>query len=118
MEYPGRYNDGLRLESIVVGESKSQPNSTRPAVCSNIVSLDHLGLGAHSIHFLDGILTAIRSTNNSKESKLAELTKLESEIREFLGILMGSLNWTDTLKCVHVALCTRSGSLYLANIVS
>jgi hypothetical protein len=73
----------------------------------NFTDTDHLGLGAHSIYLLDRLLFVIRSTTGTKETKFAKLMKLDSKIRNFLEVLMGAIEWTETLKCVHVAICVR-----------
>ena len=62
---------------------------------------------AQSISLLDRLLFIMRLTASDKETKLAELTELDSKIRSFLEVVMSELDWRQTLICGHVALCVR-----------
>lgn len=62
---------------------------------------------AQSVSLLDRLLFVLRLTTRSKETKLAEL---DSKVRSFLQVLMGELEWGQTLVCVPVVLCFRQAS--------
>ncbi len=49
----------------------------------------------------------MRLTASNKETKLAELTELDSKVRSVLEVVMGELEWKQSLICVPVALCVR-----------
>ncbi|MCJ1389927.1 hypothetical protein MMC18_002784 [Xylographa bjoerkii] len=68
---------------------------------------DQFGRQAQSVSLLDRLLFVMRLTASNKETKLAELAELDREIRRFLEVAMGELEWTQTPICVFVALCVR-----------
>ena len=111
-EYPGpdrRLPSDLKPTAGL--DSKLGPNLQ----ASNQISLSNLDAAdagqfrrqAQSVSLLDRLLFVMRLTASNKETKLAELAELDSKIRSFLEVLMGELEWRQTLICVHVALCHR-----------
>jgi len=99
------------LKPIAVLDSQPGPNlQTFDEVI--LSSLDAAEVGefrrqAQSISLLDRLLLVMRLTTVGKETKLAELAELDSKIRSFLEVVMGELDWRQTLICGHVALCIR-----------
>lgn len=55
--------------------------------------------GKQSVSLLDRLLFVIRLTASNKETKLAELTELDSKARSFLEVVMSELEWRQTLIC-------------------
>ena len=62
---------------------------------------------AQSVFLLERLLFVMRLTASDKQTKLAQLAELDNKIRSFLEVLMGELEWRQTLTCIHVALCVR-----------
>ena len=91
----------------------SMPGSNLQALTqATLSSLDASDIGqfgrqAQSVSLLDRLLFVMRLTVSNKETKLAELAELDNKIRSFLEVVMGELEWRQTLTCVHVALCVR-----------
>lgn len=111
-EYPGP-NSPLPSDSKPSVELDSEPGPNLQGL--NQVTLSSLdaadagqfGRQAQSISLLDRLLFVMRLTASNKETKLAELAELDGEVRSFLEVVMGELEWRQTLTCVLVALCIR-----------
>lgn len=67
----------------------------------------HLRRQAKSVSLLDRLLAIIYLPATEKETKLRGLAELDSEIRDFVKVVMGESEWMTTPHCVHVALCVR-----------
>jgi hypothetical protein len=66
-----------------------------------------LGRQAQLIFLLDRLLIIKRLGGSDNETKLTELTELDSKIRSFLSVVMDELEWKQTRACALVALCIR-----------
>jgi len=111
-EYPGP-NCRLPSDLKPTAGLDSQPGPSLQAL--NQVTLSSMdatdagqfGRQAQTISLLDRLLSVMRLTASNKETKLAELTELDSKVRSLLEVVMGELEWKQSLICVPVALCVR-----------
>lgn len=111
-EYPG---PNCRLPSDLKPtaglESKPGPNlqALNKVMLSSLDAADagQFGRQAQLVSLLDRLLFVMRLVASNKETKLAELAELDSKIRSFLEVVIGELEWRQTLTCVLVALCVR-----------
>lgn len=111
-EYPGpdcRLPSDLKPTAGL--HSKPGPNlqALNQVTLSSLDAADagQFGWQTQSVSLLDRLLFVIRLTASDKETKLAELAELDSKIRGFFEVVMGQLEWRQTLICVYVALCVR-----------
>ena len=99
------------LTSIVGLESKPERNlqALDQITSSNLVAADadQFGRQAQLIFLLDRLLIIRRLAGSDNETKLTELTELDSKIRSFLSVVMDQLEWKQTRTCALVALCVR-----------
>ena len=65
------------------------------------------GRQAQSVSLLDQLFSITRLPTSAKETKLAELGKLDSKVRSFLEVMMSDGEWRQTPICAPVALCFR-----------
>lgn len=114
-EYPGPdFRLPSELNPTVGLDFKPGPNS-QALIQVTLSSLDaadagQFGRQAQSVSLLDRLLFVLRLTASNKETKLAELAQLDSKVRSFLEVLMGELEWRQTLICIPIALCFRQAS--------
>ena len=116
MEYPGPHCPlSLDLNPTAAPDPQPGPNSqaSNQAPSSNLDAADagQFGRTAQAVSLLDRLLSVICLPTSNKETKtkLAELAELDSEVRTFLEVVMGELEWRQTPRgsCVSVALCVR-----------
>ena len=92
-------------------ESKPERNlqALDQITSSNLVAADadQFGRQAQLIFLLDRLLIIRRLAGSDNETKLTELTELDSKIRSFLSLVMDQLEWKQTRTCALVALCVR-----------
>ncbi|KAF2802621.1 uncharacterized protein BDZ99DRAFT_454620 [Mytilinidion resinicola] len=120
-EYPG---PNCQLPSDLKPAASLDPSPggppTAPAVNQvtlsslNAANAGQFGRQAQSVSLLDRLLRATRLTTTTTTTtitttatKLAALAALDAQVRGFLAVVVGELEWRHTLSCVPVALCVR-----------